>query len=291
MSNTVSPFSFFYLRLYFSLIFLLFCCSNFLFYWLIIEFITLLLVGFCFSIFVSRYSYLIMYFLIQSVSSFSLLLFYILDIHHLFCVFLLLKLSMFPFHRWYINVVYRFPSLPFFLVSTLHKIPSFLIPSLFSISVRNFFYVSIPVTVLISSLFILSTSDLRFLLVSSSVGNNSWFILSTFVSLDFFLLYLLVYSLNFYFLLATFSPFTSVNYFSSLSYSPYSFYFWLISISGIPPFPIFFLKAVILYLLSSYIPFVTFFTIFFTFIMVSSYVISTFKTLSYRFSSSAHLFN
>lgn len=281
----LSPFSFLYLSLYFCFMFFLFCCDNFVIFWLIIEVITLLLIGICFSIFTNRYSYLIIYFLIQSISSFSLLILFLADFYYLFLIFFLLKLSMFPFHFWYINVAYRFSAFPLFLVSTFHKIPSFVILPLFRIPINSFFYLSLVVTIFISSFYMFSCSDLRILLVSSSVGNNSWFFLSSLVSLDFFLLYVLFYSFNFYFILFSFSPLSSLSYSFSRNFSPLVVILLLISISGMPPFPLFFLKSYALYVLSPILPLCLFFCLFFTFLIVSSYIIFTFKLLSYRFSS------
>lgn len=281
----MSPFSYFYFTIYFFLLLSLLSCDDFLSFWLLIEFLTLILVGTMFSIFTNRFSFLISYLFIQSISSFSILIFFLSSMDYLLIVFLLLKLSIFPFHSWYINVVYRFPILPLFFVSTFHKIPSFSIISFFSIPESNFLYLSIPLTILTSSLLIISSSDFRLLLVASSIGNNSWFFMSLLFSFDLFLLYILIYSFNFYLVLSLLSPYSSLNYFSSFnSFKDNLFMIFLLSLSGMPPFPLFFLKAFIVYSLSFYIPLCVFLRLFFTFIIVSSYIISMFKLISYRYS-------
>ena len=99
----------------------------------------LLFIGFCFSTFSSGFSSLIIYFLVQTVASFSLFLFYIIRIPFFFSLFLVFKLSMFPFHSWFLSVVYSFSNFGLFLVSSFHKLPSFLLlvyfPSFLSLTV------------------------------------------------------------------------------------------------------------------------------------------------------------
>lgn len=286
MFFNLSPFSYLYFTFYFTILFSVLSCDDFLTFWLLIEFITLVLIGTMFSIFTNSFSFLISYLFIQSISSFSILLFYVTRIHSLLLCFLLLKLSMFPFHFWYINIVYRFPLLPLFFVSTFHKIPSFALVSFFSIPVTNFFLLSIPITILVSSILIVSSSDFRILIVSSSVGNNSWFFLSILFSYDFFLLYIFFYSLNFYLLLSSLSPYSSLQYSHCFKHQNSNvFILFLLALSGIPPFPLFFLKAFLVYSQSFILPpLCVFFSLVFTFLIVSSYVISRFKLISYRYS-------
>jgi hypothetical protein len=123
------------------------------------------------------------------------------------------------------------------------------------------------------------------LLVASSIGNNSWLLISLFSSFDLFFLYILIYSFNFYLVLTSLSPYSSLNYSSSFnSFKDSLFITFLLSLSGMPPFPLFFLKAFIVYSLSFYLPLCVFLRLFFTFIIVSSYIISMFKLISYRYS-------
>ena len=285
MFTNLSAFSYLYFTIYFSILFSLLSCDDFLTFWLLMEFLTLVLIGTIFSIFNNSFSYLMSYLFLQSVSSFSILVFYVCSINSLLFCFLLLKLSMFPFHFWYINIVYRFPPLPLFFVSTFHKVPSFAIISFFSIPISSFIYFSVPLTILVSSLVIISTSDFRLLLVSSSVGNNSWFLLSLLCSFDFFIIYILVYSINFYLVLSSLSPFSSLSYSHSFNvFKTNLLISYILSLSGMPPFPLFFFKAFVVYTLLAFFPICVFSSLFFTFIIVSSYVISMFKLISYRYS-------
>ena len=168
-----TPYSFIFLFFYLLSLLSLFSVSDFYVFWLVIEIMMRFFMGCCFSTFSLGFSSLIVYFLLQTISSLSLFVFYSFSLSLFFTFFLLLKLSMFPFYFWFLSVVYFFSNFAMFLSSSLHKLPSFLVIFLF------FEAVSIPVLVLASlaSLvfsfgFMLSTSDFRFLLLSSSVGNN-----------------------------------------------------------------------------------------------------------------------
>lgn len=73
----------------------------------------LLFIGLRYTLFVRSYSQLIVYFLIQTLSSFMLLVFYIYSIPSLLTIAFLIKLSIFPFFMWYINLIYKFPNFIF----------------------------------------------------------------------------------------------------------------------------------------------------------------------------------
>ena len=133
----------------------------------------LFFMGFCFSTFSMGFSCLIVYFLLQTVSSLSLFIFYSLSLPFFFTFFLCLKLSIFPFYFWFLSVVYFFSNFALFLRSSLHKFPSFLIVFLFFDSISlSFFVLSSLASLLFSFGFMLSRADLRFILLASSVGNN-----------------------------------------------------------------------------------------------------------------------
>ena len=150
-----TPYSFLFLSFYLLLLCSLLFVTNFYLFWVIIELCMLLFMGFCFSTFSSGVSSLIVYFLIQTISSFSIFVFFLFNFSFFFSLFLLLKLSMFPFHAWFLSVVYGFSNFALFLVSSFHKLPSFLLlvyfPSLISFFVLTissllsvFFSCSLP---------------------------------------------------------------------------------------------------------------------------------------------------
>ena len=138
------------------------------------ELITLLLMGVAYTLLSNGVSQLIVYFLIQSLSSFAILVSYIVGSVVLLTLAFFLKLGMFPFLRWYLGTVSHFPNFLFWLVGTFHKLPPLVLLLSFNLILSpSLFWVSVLFTTLIRASLILSTIDLRLLLVSSSVGNNS----------------------------------------------------------------------------------------------------------------------
>ena len=223
----------------------------------------LFFIGFCFSTFSLGFSCLIVYFLLQTVSSLSLFLFYSFSLPLLFTLFLTLKLSMFPFYFWFLSVVYFFSNFSFFLSASLHKLPSFFIVYLFFDSVS---LVSLVVSSLASFLFsfgfMLSSRDLRFIILASSVGNNGWFFLASLCSFKLFIFYFFLYS---FFLLLVISQFGFVS--SSPTFHSgnelASFLVSIVLLSGFPPFPLFFAKLLVVYYSSFYVspPFIFLFMV------------------------------
>ena len=132
----------------------------------------------------------------------------------------------------------------------------------------------------------LSSNDLRFLLVASSIGNNSWFLVSQQASVWVFLFFMLTYSLFLGFLLSTFNQMSKLSYVSALYFRPWLFF---LSLSGLPPFPIFFMKiSVILSLFTTgFMPYFAFIFLFFAVFIVAGYVNYMIKNLTYRYSSSS----
>ena len=122
-----NPFTYFFLTFYFMFLFFMFSTSNFILFWVFMEFRMLIFMGVRYTLFVNSFSSLMLYFLLQTLSSFNLLIFYLYPNQLIFTFFLLFKLSMFPFHFWFANVCYRFPNFLLWLVSSFHKVPVFLI--------------------------------------------------------------------------------------------------------------------------------------------------------------------
>ena len=251
-----TPYTFLYLMLYFMFLLSFAFSTNFIWSWLIMELIILLFIGMAYTLFYNSFSNLLVYFLVQAFSSFSLLIFYLYWLPFLFTISLMLKLSLFPFHSWFISSVYSFPNFVLFLASTLHKIPIFIILILYSIPLNfTVLWSSILITFFVAGFLILMTSDFRLLLVLSSVGNNSWLLISSFSGMVTFIIFVGVYFLSlltlFFFLGSSSKPyvFDSKN---SSSVSTFSLLVSFISLSGLPPFPLFFSKIYVLYSLFSY---------------------------------------
>jgi len=282
-----TPYTFLFLSFYFLFLLFMFSCSNFVIFWVFMEFIILIFMGVSYTLFLNNFSSLILYFLLQTVSSFRILLFYLYPVSILFSMFVCIKLSIFPFHFWFINICYRFPNFVLFLVSSFHKIPIFLIFLIFS-PLYNFYFIvcSSILTILISGAIMLRSLDFRAIIVSSSVGNNSWFLLSSFVDFFSFILFFSVYCFFLILLFIEIGVF-SKPLVSSLSKGNHLLLFYVIFIRGLPPFPIFFSK---MYILFSIIAAYSFNIYIFLFVVSScfiliGYVYSLAKYFTHSFSS------
>lgn len=286
-----SPYSFFFFSTYLLFLFSLFTISNFYYYWLIMEIIILLFIGLSYTLFISSYSQLMVYFLIQAISSFLILVFYIYSIPVFITFAILMKLSMFPFFMWYINVIYRFPNFIFWVARTVHKIPVMVIIKSFCVSIdMSVLWVSIILTTLIRGIIILSVLDFRIVLVLSSVGNNSWFILSQITNTFVFLAFILIYSFSLFYILSRFKNMSKPSSVSSFYSSSYTVRFWVLSLSGMPPFPVFYVKILIIVrlLITIEINFLFFIFLVSNSLIVIGYLQSIIKYFIYSYSSNAY---
>jgi hypothetical protein len=286
-----SPYSFIFVLCYFIFILSLFMIDNFFYYWRVIEILILLFIGISYTIFVRSYSQLIVYFLIQALSSFLILIFYIYDYSILLTLRFFIKLSMFPFFTWYINLIYRFPNFIFWIARTLHKIPAILMIKIFSLSLNlNLLWGSIIFTVLLRGVIILSIVDFRIILVLSSIGNNSWFLLRQMSNIFIFLFFILIYRISLYCVLRVFNNLSKFNFIRNSFDTSYKLSFWVLSLSGIPPFPLFYGKILVILRFVLALNFNYYFFIFLIFnaLIVIGYLQSIIKFFIFVYSSLSH---
>jgi len=286
-----SPYSFLFFSTYLIFIFSLLSIRRFYYYWAIIELMMLLFIGLSYTLFVRSYSQLIVYFLIQALSSFFILIFYIYDFNVLLTFSFLIKLSIFPFFIWYINLIYRFPNFIFWLARTLHKIPAMLIISVFSLKLdTNLLWLSIVLTTIVSGLIMLTVVDFRIVLVLSSIGNNSWFFLSQITNIFIFLTFIFIYRVSLFYILNSFKSLSKPVFTTSLQSSSYSLSFWVLSLSGIPPFPLFYGKILVILRVLHTLTFNYIFLLFLLFnsLIVIGYIQSIIKYFIYVYNSTLH---
>lgn len=266
----LTPQSFIFFSIYVLFIFLILCSDTFFIFWSLIEISTLVFMGMSYSLFKNNFSQLLTFFIIQTISAFSVLVFYVIGWNLAFTLSLILKLSMFPFHFWYLNLIPFFPNLVLFLSRTIFKIPSMLLLLFFYSSLDLYSLItSVVLTIFVGAIRIIFRNDLRFLLIASSVANNSWFILSMLASVLLFSLYLFFYSVFLFLVLFSLGRLSSGSLYK-LSFSSRSLILLrLVSMAGIPPFPVFFIKMCSVLALSSlfmgsslYIFFIMLFSVF-----------------------------
>lgn len=95
----------------------------------------LVLMGIAYSIVNNNISSMMVYFFVQSLASFLILISYLFSVDLLFSFALVLKLGMFPFIFWYLSSVSYFPGSLFFFASTFHKLPPLILLFQFSIHI------------------------------------------------------------------------------------------------------------------------------------------------------------
>lgn len=266
----LTPQSFIFFSIYTLFIFLILCSDTFFIFWSLMEIRTLVFMGMRYSLFKNNFSQLLTFFIIQTISAFSVLVFYVMGWNLAFTLSLILKLSIFPFHFWYLNLIPFFPNLVLFMSRTIFKIPSMLLLLFFysNLSLTPLM-ISVVLTIFVGAMAIIFRNDLRFLLIASSVANNSWFILSMLARFILFSFYLFFYSAFLFLVLASLGSLRSGSLYK-LSFSSSSLVlFSLVSIAGIPPFPVFFIKMCSVIALSSlflgsrlYIFFIMLFSVF-----------------------------
>lgn len=246
-----TPFRYFFLSFYLIVLLFLFSINNFYLFWLYIEVLMLLFIGFSYTIFSNRYTQLMVYFLIQTVASFRILVFYTLDYKFLFCMFLFLKLGIFPFFSWYINVLYRFPSSLLLLSSTLHKLPPLLLLRIvFTSSEVALLSVICLITLVLGGFFMLRVLDFRYLLVVSSIANNRFLVFGiisgSYISFFIFYgLYFLTIALRLYLLDNFIKPLLISN--STKPFIILLITLLLLNIAALPPLPMFIAKFLLIY--------------------------------------------
>lgn len=91
--------------------------------------------------------------------------------------------------------------------------------------------------------------DFRMLLVLSSIGNNSWLLLSQISHIILFVVYMVVYRLSLFLVLRRFGGLSKLSFVKNLSFSNRNFSFWVLTLSGMPPFPLFYLKILVVFVL------------------------------------------
>lgn len=205
-------------------------------FWFFIELASLFFVGLSLCSFVRGFTGLLIYFLVQSVSSLILLVGLGFFSEWLCTFSLILKLGLFPFMFWYLPVVYSFRSFSLFLVLTFQKIPLILIFSGFCPYSGLFRSYVVLLSSIVAGFFggvcMLTSLDLRVLLIIGSFSGTSWLFFSRF-SFLLFLLFFVFYSISLFMLLNESFLLTKVTGSGMFTF------FLLLRICGLPPFPIF----------------------------------------------------
>lgn len=195
---------------------------------------------------------------------------------------LLGKLGLFPFYFWIPKVVLGFGNVNNFFLFTFQKIgPLFLLESIINYSIiQNYFFVILVIFSFIISRVIGSFQRCFLGFISySSIGHGGWIILSILCSLKLRTFYLFFYIIVLFFFFFFIEEEKKKIILEVIGFKINSLIkiiiICLIGIimSGLPPFPIFFLKIWILYKISKLLSLLT---------LISLYLVSCLRIYFYR---------
>nr|YP_010414558.1 NADH dehydrogenase subunit 2 [Distoleon nigricans]URT60724.1 NADH dehydrogenase subunit 2 [Distoleon nigricans] len=168
---------------------------------------------------------------------------------------LLMKMGAAPFHSWFPEVMEGLSWTMSFILMTWQKIAPMLLISycLF----YEFIFFTIILCILIGSIGGFNQTNLRTLMAYSSINHLGWMLSSLFISLSYWTIYFLFYtllSLSIIYMFNQFNIFYFSQIFSSMNNNPimkFSMFCNFLSLGGLPPFTGFLPKWIIIQNLSS----------------------------------------
>lgn len=251
MFTRFTPYTHIFIAIYYIVISQIFITNSFFIYWIIIEVLILLFMGFRYTLFYNRYTQLILYFLFQTLGSFRIIVAYLFSLKYFLLFSVFFKLGIFPFYSWYINVLYRFPNPRILLASTWHKLPPlFIFYLVLDRRILSFVFIFITLTVIVSSVFMMSIYNIRYLVIVSSIGNNAFLLLALIRErFRVFILFYVIYYIAIRLILKTFRQIRTHNYSAnpSLGWDRFITFFVMFNIASLPPLPVFIGKFLVLF--------------------------------------------
>jgi len=175
------------------------------------------------------------YFIIQSISSLILLLIWILNYQLVFILMMAAKFGIYPFADWFIIISKNLRNFSFVLIRVLQKFLPMLLMRTFGANVITSLIFG-TIRAIFVGLSIGTTNDLRITMIISSIFNSSWLLVGRTISLQTTIILLVVYGVRLVSLLYT----NHVGYRQTI-------YLSILSVRGLPPFPVFFAKLQLIY--------------------------------------------
>nr|YP_004021090.1 NADH dehydrogenase subunit 2 [Ammothea carolinensis]ACY00249.1 NADH dehydrogenase subunit 2 [Ammothea carolinensis] len=221
----------------------------------------------------------IKYFLIQSISSLTFImsslminnpLWMFMNLNLIFNMIMLsmmMKIGMFPFMMWYIEIITKTSFLTMKLIMTIQKIMPMIIINM-TIKNYNMLFLMIMINMMFSSLTTLNQTNMKKILSLSSINHMGWMLMSLIFNYSIFIIYFIIYSLIL-FMIISFMKIFSIKYIMQMLIMN-NIYFTLniMSMAGLPPFSGFMMKWMIINLMMN------FSMIFLSMIMILSSMIS-----------------
>nr|UZA61287.1 NADH dehydrogenase subunit 2 [Rhynchothorax sp. JZ-2022] len=197
------------------------------------------------------------YFLIQSVSSMTLIglsgsmnlpifLCYTNLVYMMLFFTLLLKIGMFPFLFWYIEVINKCTFLSMLMIMTIQKLLPVIMISFIMDQLSNVMFVLICINALVGALMGLNQTVIKKIIGYSSVSHMSWLIVSVLKGCSIFIIYFSVYSMILLCLVMFIERSILKNFMELLMLKDSLFSMNILSLAGVPPFSGFIMKWVVI---------------------------------------------
>nr|YP_010571306.1 NADH dehydrogenase subunit 2 [Dermacentor reticulatus]UZG91442.1 NADH dehydrogenase subunit 2 [Dermacentor reticulatus]UZG91455.1 NADH dehydrogenase subunit 2 [Dermacentor reticulatus]UZG91468.1 NADH dehydrogenase subunit 2 [Dermacentor reticulatus]UZG91481.1 NADH dehydrogenase subunit 2 [Dermacentor reticulatus]UZG91494.1 NADH dehydrogenase subunit 2 [Dermacentor reticulatus] len=194
---------------------------------------------------------MIIYFVIQSfssslffISSFQFNLSNSIFFLSLLNISILIKLAIFPFHFWLMSISESLNFNALFLILSFQKvIPLFILSNFFF----HWIIIQVMISTLISSIMALNFKLVKKLLILSSISHQGWMISMIFKKINFWILYLITYSIIIYTITILCEKFNLISLINisnkKINYSnKMNLISQFMSLGGMPPFLGFFIK-------------------------------------------------
>nr|WNV65522.1 NADH dehydrogenase subunit 2 [Cyanopterus ninghais] len=245
-----------YLMMYMLSSFLIFYMNNYYSMWILMELNLLLFI--IFLIMSSKFlgNKIIKYYLINSFGS-MIFLFFInmnlfkenLNYFYILNFMMMLKLGMFPFHHWFIDLMINLNWLMCFFLSTWQKLIPLMILMYFYI--KNLIILLSIMGSLFSLMMVFNQIYLKKLMGYSSIIHLSWLMLSILLGMKMWMIYFFIYSLTLYFFMIilnmlNFNLINEMYMYMNIYEMKILMFLLILSIGGIPPMFGFLIKMLFL---------------------------------------------
>nr|UZA61300.1 NADH dehydrogenase subunit 2 [Rhynchothorax sp. JZ-2022] len=198
------------------------------------------------------------YFLMQSISSMLLiglsismnLPLYLYGVNMMFYMLfftLLLKIGMFPFLFWYVEVINKCTFLSMLLIMTVQKLLPIVMMSYILYSMEyKILFILISFNALMGAVLGLNQTMIKKIMALSSVVHMSWLVMSIISGYSIFMSYFFIYSLIIFCLINYIKWFSISTFMSLLLMKDLLFSMNILSLAGLPPFSGFIMKWVVI---------------------------------------------
>nr|AAS18905.1 NADH dehydrogenase subunit 2 [Achelia bituberculata] len=194
------------------------------------------------------------YFLIQGISSMMFIglalslnmpIYFQLSnyIYVIMFITIMLKIGMFPFMFWYVEVIVKCTFLSMKMILTIQKfLPMMMMSYIFYELKLTWLYIFIIVNAILGAISALNQTGLKKIISFSSITQMSWMVMSIYMGFSLYLIYFFVYSLIVIYLCSFISNNMIYLFLDLLMIKNMFFSLNILSLAGLPPFSGFVIK-------------------------------------------------